>query len=165
MTTDNPSSVPVQPSQHNSISAHVSVTDARHCPNCSLSYIQYHQPLGGLDHPPGGDSAGSYPTMNYVSALPPTRYTSSMGYDFPPHLATVRVRLPSRVLFVDRGLVGGSCNCPWSTPARALCSYNSCTCSPAPRSLSSRAHATFLTAPLTVGGAQRPPPQSRYSSQ
>ena len=149
-------------------SAQVSVTDACHCLNRSLSYMSI-QPLGGLDHPPGIDSAGPHPAMNYVNALPPTRYNSSMGYDYPSHLATVRVRLLSHVLSVDGGFVEGSCGYPWSwvwpTPARALCSYDSRTCFPASRPLSLRAHATFLTAPLTVGGAQRPPPQSRYSSQ
>ena len=149
-------------------STQVSITDARHCLKCSLSYMSI-QPLGGLDHPQGIDSAGPYPAMNHVNALPPTTYTSSIGYDYPSHLATVRVRLLSHVLFVDGGFVEGSCGCPWSwvwpTPARALCSYDSCTCSPAPRRLSSRAHAIFLTVPLTVGGAQRPLPQSCYSSQ
>ena len=72
-------------------SAQVSITDARHCLNCSLSYMSI-QPLGGLDHPPGIDSAGPYPAMNHVNALPPTTYTSSMGYDYPSHLVTVRVR-------------------------------------------------------------------------
>ncbi|KAH9989799.1 hypothetical protein BJV77DRAFT_670965 [Russula vinacea] len=50
--------------------------------------MQSAQPLGGLDHPPGIDSAGPYPAMNHVNALPPTTYTSSMGYDYPSHLVT-----------------------------------------------------------------------------
>ena len=95
MTIDIPSSVPVQPSQYNSTitqSVQVSVIDACHCLNCSLSYMSI-QPLGGIDHLPGISSAGPYPAMNYSNSLPPTRYTSSIGYDNPSHLATVSVRL------------------------------------------------------------------------
>jgi hypothetical protein len=98
MTIDNPSFVPVQPSQYNSTgtqSAQVSVI-ACHCLNCSLSCVSI-QPLGGLDHLPGIGSAGPYPAMNYVNPLPPTRYTSSAGYDNPSHLATVSVHLRFRV--------------------------------------------------------------------
>jgi hypothetical protein len=133
--------------------------------NCSLSYLSI-QPFGDLDHLPGIDSAGPYSAMNYVNILPPTRYTSSMGYNNPSHLATVSVRLQSHASFVDGGFIEGPWDCPWSTP-RAVCSCNSCTCSPVPAppsDLSSRAHAAFLTTPLTVGGAQRPPSQSRSSS-
>ena len=80
--------------------------------NCSLSCISI-QLLAGHDHglwsnghQLGIDSAGPYPTMNYVNALPPTRYSTSTGYDDdPPHLAIVSVCLqPScRVPFVDSG--------------------------------------------------------------
>ncbi|KAH9996062.1 hypothetical protein BJV77DRAFT_191168 [Russula vinacea] len=71
MTIDNPSSVPVQPSPYNSTGT------------------QSAQPLGGIDHlVPGIGSAGPYPVMDYSNPLPPTRYTSSMGYDNPSHLAT-----------------------------------------------------------------------------
>ena len=96
MTIDNPSSVPVQPSQYNSTgtqNAQVSVSDVCHCLNCSLSYMSI-QPLGGMNHLPGISSAGPYPAMNYSNPLSPTRYTSSsMGYDNLSHLATVSVRL------------------------------------------------------------------------
>ena len=96
MTTDNPSSLPqaVQPTQYNFMqSVPVSVADASHCLNCSLSYIsiQDFDSLGHLE--PGIDYAGPYPAMNYVNTLPPTRYTNSMGHDNTHHLATVRVRL------------------------------------------------------------------------
>jgi hypothetical protein len=124
--------------------------------NCSLSYISI-QPFGGID------SAGPYPVMNYANALPPT---NSTGYNNPSHLTTVSVCLRSHASFVDGGFVEGPCDCPWSTP-RAVCSGNPCVCSPvpaAPSVLSSRAHAAFLTAPLTVGGTQRPPSRSRSSS-
>ncbi|KAH9992926.1 hypothetical protein BJV77DRAFT_1067499 [Russula vinacea] len=57
------------------------------------------QALYGVDHGlwlnghlPGANSAdlyGPYPVMEYVNALPPTRYTGNMGYDDPPHPATV----------------------------------------------------------------------------
>ena len=95
---DNPSFVPAQPSQYNSTgtqSAQVSVIVC-HCLNCSLSYVSI-QPLGGLDHLPVIGSAGPYPAMNYVNPLPPTRYTSSVGYDNPSHLATVSIHLRSHV--------------------------------------------------------------------
>ncbi|KAH9979157.1 hypothetical protein BJV77DRAFT_967652 [Russula vinacea] len=74
MTTDthNPSSVPVQRPQYNSM------------PSA--------QDLGGLDHEswPSGHlpdvySAGPYPAMN---APPPARYNNSLGYDGLPHQAT-----------------------------------------------------------------------------
>jgi hypothetical protein len=82
MTTDNPSSVPAQRSQYNSLqSAQVSVTDACHCLGFSLLYISI-QASGGLDQLLGVDPAGPYPVMRHVS----------MGYDGPPHLPTVSVR-------------------------------------------------------------------------
>ncbi|KAF8481711.1 hypothetical protein DFH94DRAFT_405090 [Russula ochroleuca] len=70
MTTNHPSSVPVQPSQYNSM----------------LSA----QPLDCFDNLPGVDSAGNYPAVDYVNPPPPTRYTStgSVGYYDPPHPAT-----------------------------------------------------------------------------
>ncbi|KAF8481716.1 hypothetical protein DFH94DRAFT_732542 [Russula ochroleuca] len=61
MATDNPSSVPVQPSHYNSTGP------------------QSAQPFGGID------SAGPYPVMNYANALPPT---NSTGYNNPSHLTT-----------------------------------------------------------------------------
>ena len=81
-------------------SVQVSVTDACRCLNCSLSYILI-QELSGLDHDlrsngySGINSAGPYPSMNYVNAPPPARYISSMGYDDPPHPDTVSVHLRS----------------------------------------------------------------------
>ena len=60
------------------------------------------QTLGGRDHEhwsnehlPGIDSAGPYPTVNHVDALPPTRYTGTMGNEDPPHVAVVSVHLIS----------------------------------------------------------------------
>jgi hypothetical protein len=132
------------------------------------------------------NSACPYPAMNYdyVNALPPTRYTSSMGYDHPPHLATVSVFLRSSPPFVDGCFVKGPCrtrepeststrrspysrycsrysDCPWSTSSRTVYSCTSCTCSP---SFSLYEHTAFLTAHLTAGGSQRLPPQSPSSS-
>jgi hypothetical protein len=55
------------------------------------------QAMGNLNHELwshghlGVDPACPYPAMNYVDTLPPTRYTNGMGYDDPPHLATVSV--------------------------------------------------------------------------
>ncbi|KAH9987692.1 hypothetical protein BJV77DRAFT_1024585 [Russula vinacea] len=67
MTTNQPPSVPVQPSQYNSIA----------------------QPLGGFDHLPGVDSTGTYPTVNYVDPPTPTRCTGAGGeYYDPPYQAT-----------------------------------------------------------------------------
>ena len=110
MTTDNPPSAPVQPSQYNSMqSSQVIATDPCHCLNCSLFFIPM-QALGGqtsrgLDHElwsnghlaPSIDSAVPHPAMHYVNAIPPTTttYLSNMGYDDPPRLATVRVYLRS----------------------------------------------------------------------
>ena len=83
-------------------SVQVSVTDACRCLSCSLSYIYYIiQASGGLDHDLRSNgysdinSAGPFPSMNYVNAPPPTRYTNSTGYDDPTHLATVSVHLRS----------------------------------------------------------------------
>src|ERR1700679_48077 len=53
------------------------------------------QTLGGRDHElwsnehPGIDSAGPYPAVNHAYALPPTKYTSTMGNGDPPHVAMV----------------------------------------------------------------------------
>ena len=107
MTTDNPFSAPVQPSQYNSMqtqSSQVIATDPCHClrVNCSLFFIPM-QALGGLDHElwsnghlvPGIDSAVPHPAMNYVNAIPPTTYPSNVRYDDPPCLAAVRVYIQS----------------------------------------------------------------------
>ena len=119
---NNSSSVTVQPSQQSPMqSAQVSVTDS-----CTISiahrrisYLSYHismQALGGRDHHVwsnehllGINPAGPYPALNYVSALPPTRYTSRMGYDDPPHLVIVSIRLQSLYPFVDGGFAEGLC--------------------------------------------------------
>ncbi|KAN0123853.1 hypothetical protein V8E52_002343 [Russula decolorans] len=75
MTTNNPSYVPIQHPQHN--------------------FVQNAQTLGGRDHElwsnghlPGID-AGPYPAVpvNHADALPPTRYTSIMRNEDPPHAA------------------------------------------------------------------------------
>lgn len=106
--TDNSSSVTVQPSQYSPTqSAQVSVTDL-----CIISiaqrrilYLPYYismQALGGLNHHvwsseylPRINPTGPYPPLSYVNALPPTRYTSRMGYDDPPHPVIVSVRFQS----------------------------------------------------------------------
>jgi hypothetical protein len=80
------------------------------------------QGLGGLDHELGSNehvlgisSAGPYPattSMNLANAFPPARYSSTMpvGYDGPPHLASmVDVRLvlifipPSLMVALSKG--------------------------------------------------------------
>ena len=105
MTSDIPSSVPVQPSQYNSIqSAQVTATDPCHCLICSCIPIQA---LG--DYLPGIDSASPYPAMNYVNDFPPTIYIDNMGYDDQPHLASVSVHLRYSCPFVDGGFTEGHC--------------------------------------------------------
>lgn len=108
MTTNDPCSISVQRSQYNIMqSTQVSVTDARHCLNCSLSY----KALGDIDHElqpnghlPGINSASLYPAMNNINAPPPTRY-----YDDPPHLARVSVRLQA---FMSPLLTDSLLKCP-----------------------------------------------------
>ncbi|KAI0281415.1 hypothetical protein BGY98DRAFT_958881 [Russula aff. rugulosa BPL654] len=74
MMTNNPSYVPIQHPQHN--------------------FMQNAQTVGSHDHEfwsnehlPGIDSAGPYPAVNHADALSPTRYTSTMGDEDPPHVA------------------------------------------------------------------------------
>ncbi|KAI0261706.1 hypothetical protein BGY98DRAFT_1192706 [Russula aff. rugulosa BPL654] len=74
MMTNNPSYVPIQHPQRN--------------------FMQNTQTLDSHDHEawsnehlPGIDSAGHYPAVNHADALPPTRYTSAMGSEDPPHVA------------------------------------------------------------------------------
>jgi len=71
------------------------------------------QTLNGRDHElrlsehlvPGTiGSAGSYPAMNHADALPPTRYTSTMGNEDPgpPHVAIVSINsINLHALFAD----------------------------------------------------------------
>src|SRR6267154_2949209 len=91
MMTDNLSSVPIQRPQYNFVQiAQVSIVDAYHCfdSHYHLSFISI-QGLGGLDH---------------ELRSPPARYSSTMpvGYDDPPHLATVGVHLP---IFIPSSLM------------------------------------------------------------
>lgn len=123
MATDNPSSISAQRSRYNSMqSTQVSVTDACHYLNCSLSYISI-QALGSIDqelqpngHLLGIDSASHYPDMNYMNAPPPTRY-----YDDPPHLATVGVRVLSFMSsFLTEALPKGPGEQPWNQSQHQL---------------------------------------------
>ena len=102
--TNNPSYVPIRV-QH---PQHIFVQNAQVCITyvCDvplLSHISL-QTLGDRDcdlwsneHLPGIDSAGSqaYPAVNLADALPPTRYTSAMGNEDPPHVAIVSVQFIS----------------------------------------------------------------------
>ena len=75
------------------------------------------QTLGGRDHElwsnehlPGIDTAGAYAAVNHADALPPTRYTSAMGNEDPPHVATVSVHfisLHALRVFADGGFSEG----------------------------------------------------------
>ena len=100
MTTDNPSSFHVQPSQQsNTRMSRVSVTDSCHL----FQLLILIQPLGGLDHELSSNahlpdihsdhSTGPYSAMNPVNPLPPTRYASSTLYDDPRYPATVGIHL------------------------------------------------------------------------
>jgi len=117
MTTNNPSYVPIQHSQHNFVqNAQVCITYV--CNVLLLSYLSM-QTLGGRDHElwsnedlPGINSAGPYPAVNHADALPPTRYTNAMGDEDPPHVAIVNVHFISlHVPFADGRCAEG----PWTT--------------------------------------------------
>jgi hypothetical protein len=101
MTTNNPSYLPIQHPQHNFVqNTQVCITYI--CDVPLLSHISM-QTLGGRDelwsneHLPGSiDSAGPYPAVNHADdALPPARYTSTMGNEDPPHVAIVSVHFIS----------------------------------------------------------------------
>ncbi|KAI0281408.1 hypothetical protein BGY98DRAFT_1094890 [Russula aff. rugulosa BPL654] len=69
------------------------------------------QTLGGRDHEvwsnehlPGIDSAGPYPAVNHVDALPPTRYTSTIGNEDPPR---VNIGFGQRQLDANHPTPGG----------------------------------------------------------
>ena len=116
MTTNNPAYVPtIQHPQHHFVrNAQVCITFT--CGVPLLSHISM-QTLGGRDHevwsnehPPGIDSAGPYPAVNYADALPPTSHTSTMGSEKPPHVAIVSVHFihlmsPLLTVAVPRALV------------------------------------------------------------
>ena len=117
MTTNNPSYAPIQHPQHNFVqNAQVCITYI--CDVPLLSYIST-QTLGDRDHElwsnehlPGIDSAGPYPAEYHADALPPTRYTGTMGNEGPPRVAVVSVHFISLyVPFADGGCVEG----PWTT--------------------------------------------------
>jgi hypothetical protein len=103
MTTNNPSYVPIQYPQHNFVQdAQVCITYICDVPllSAQLYYVTYisMQTLGGRNHElwpnehlPGIDSAGSYPIVNHADALPPTRYTSTVGNENPPHVGIVSI--------------------------------------------------------------------------
>ena len=73
------------------------------------------------EHLPGitSDSAGPYPAgpylaVNHADALPPTRYTDTMRYEDPHHVAIVNVHfisLHALRVFADGGFSEG----PWTT--------------------------------------------------
>jgi hypothetical protein len=114
--TNNPSYVPIQHPQHNFVqNPQVCITYI--CDVLLLSHKSM-QTLGGRDHElwsnehPGIDSAGPYPAVNHAYALPPTRYTSTVGNGDPLHVAIVSVRFISpRAPFSDGGCAEG----PWTT--------------------------------------------------
>ena len=78
--------------------------------HCSLAVTYRLQTLGGRDHElwsnrhlSGIDSAGTYP-VNNADALPPTRYTGTMGNEDPLAPRVVSVHFTSlRAPFADGG--------------------------------------------------------------
>ena len=99
MTTINPSYVPIQRHRHNLVqNPQVCITYIHICDVSLLSYISM-QTLGGRDPELqsnehlvlGFDSTNPYPAVNYVDAHPPTRYTSTMGNEDPPHATIVSI--------------------------------------------------------------------------
>ena len=106
MTTNNPSYVPVQHPHHNLVqNSQVCITYI--CDVSLLSYISM-QTLGDCDHEPrssiDSESAGPYPPVNHADALPPTRYTTTMGNEDAPHMAIVSGHLTSFYFpFADGG--------------------------------------------------------------
>ena len=119
MTTNNPSYVPIQHPQHNLVQ-NAPVCTTYICDVSLLISISI-QTLGGRDHElqsnehlPGIDSARPYTaaTVNHADALPPTRYTSTMGNEDSPHVAIVSVHFISlHAPFAD----GGGAEGPWTT--------------------------------------------------
>ena len=106
MTTNNLSYIPIHP-QHNFMrNAQVCVTYYI-CDAPLISYTSM-QTLGGRDHElwsnghlSGIDSAGTYP-VNNADALPPARYTGTMGNEDPPHVVSVH-SISLRAPFADGG--------------------------------------------------------------
>ena len=176
MTTSNPPYVPTQHPQHNFVqNAQVCITYI--CDVPLLSYIST-QTLGDRDHElwsnehlPGIDSAGPYPVVN------PTRYTSTMGNEDPPHVAVVSIRLsvflsPLLTVAVPKGLGqhrGNQSQLEADHPAPGITQYIPIDPGPppleqyapaipvrvvSPTPLPSLCIYSFLTAPLTAGCAQ-----------
>ena len=120
MTTNNLSYVPIQHPQHNFVQNAQVWIKYMVCDVPLLSYISM-QTLGGHDHElrssehlPGIESVGPYPAVNHADALPPTRYTSTMGKEDPglPHVAIVSLHFISlHPPFADGGCAQG----PWTT--------------------------------------------------
>ena len=116
MTTNNPTYVPnTQHPQHCfQVVQNAQVCITYVCDVPPLSYISI-QTSGSRDyeqlpneHLPGIDPAGPYPAVNHVDALPPTRYTSTMGNEDPPHVAIVSVHfIGLRAPFTDGGCAEG----------------------------------------------------------
>ena len=100
MTANNMSYVPIQHPQHNMVQS-VQVCITYICDVPLLSHMSV-QTLGGRDHElwsnehlSGIDFASPYPAANHADALSPTRYTSTMGNDDPPHVAIVSLHFIS----------------------------------------------------------------------
>jgi hypothetical protein len=117
MTTNNSSyGVPIQHPQHSNFVQNAQVCITYICDVPLLSYISM-QTLGGYDHElwpneqlSGIDSASPYPAVNHADVSPPTRYTSTMGNEDPPHVAIVSIQffsvfmLPLLTVAVPKGL-------------------------------------------------------------
>ena len=71
--------------------------------------------LPGIQVDPASD--GPYPAVNHADALPPTRYTSAMGNEDPPHVVIVSVHFIS-LHVSSRSADDGCAKGPWSTSTR-----------------------------------------------
>ena len=110
--TNNSSFVPtIQHPQHTFVQ-NAQVCIAYMCDVPLLSYISMQisegrdrdHELWSNEHLPGIDSARPYAAVNHPDARPPTGYTSTMGNDDPPHVATVSVQFISlHFPFADGG--------------------------------------------------------------
>jgi len=146
--------------------------------------------LGSNEHVLGISSAGSYhaTSVNQANAFPPARHSSAVpvGYDVPPHLATVGVHLPifippSLMVAVSKGPGGhqgiesqrqldghptpGMTQCiPFAHgPPRLAYDAPAITVRVSSPSPFSRALTACLTVPLTIGCSLWRSPQSGTS--
>ena len=114
MTANNASYLPIQHPQHNMVQNVQVCTPYTTCDIPLLSHMSM-QTLGSRDHElwsnehlSGIDSASPYPAVNHADALPPARYTSTMGNEGPPHVTIASLHfIGLYVPFTDDGCAKG----------------------------------------------------------